>query len=323
MPGPGGGRSGGGFGGGSRGGGGGGSRGGGFGGGPRPGGFRGPRQGGFGGPRPGGFGGPRYWGPRPYYGGGGCLGGLAGMILGPILLVMVLVLALSGVIGSAFSGVFSGGEVNYDEASFQTYADEQYAAEFGSSSAYENNLLIAFLVNEEADGYYAIAWVGDNIQSDISALFGNEYTAFGRAIQNAVNDSYYAYSLDTNLASAMDVMTNEVTALGLESSFRDGSSGADASKSHVTNHTDLSVTAETVDRSLENFTEQTGIPVVIVVDDMETVFGKTVPLGDVFVVFATVGVVALAVFCIVRSVRRRKAAQEQQDESRNRYRHDE
>lgn len=314
MPGPGGGRNGGGFGGGSRGGGGGGSRGGGFGGGPRPGGFRGPR--------PGGFGGPRYWGPRPYYG-GGCLSGLMGMLLGPILLVIVLLLVLTGVVGSAFSSVFSGGEVNYDEASFQTYADGQYAAEFGSSSAYENNLLIAFLTNEEADGYYAIAWVGDNIQSDISALFGNEYSAFGRAIQNAVNESYYAYSLDTNLASAMDVMTDEVTSLGLDSSFRDGSSGADSSKSHVTNRTDLSITAETVDRSLKNFTEQTGIPVVIVIDDMETVFKKTVPVGNVLIVFVTVGVVIFAVYCIVRSVRRRKAAQEQQEETQNRYRRDE
>ena len=153
MPGPGGGSRGGGFGGGSRGGGfgGGGSRGGGFGGGSR----------GFGG----GFGGPHhhhhygYWGPRrPFFGGwygrgygGGCLGGLLGILLLPIILLLVVSILLVSIVGSAVANVANGGSIYYDEAAFQQYADDQYAAEFSSYSNYENNILIVFLT-------YRVGW---------------------------------------------------------------------------------------------------------------------------------------------------------------------
>jgi uncharacterized membrane protein len=164
MPGPGGGSRGGGFGGGSFGGGG--PRGGGFGGGS------------FGG---GGFGhGPHgyhhhhhYHRPffgfyRPYgygYGGGGCLGGLLGVLMMPIIILIVATSLIFGVFGSFFR-VAKGGNVTYNEPELQSFANQQYAKEFSSSTAYEDNLLIVFLVNDERDGYYTIAWIGDNVASE-------------------------------------------------------------------------------------------------------------------------------------------------------------
>ncbi|MGM9637952.1 MAG: hypothetical protein ACI3YK_08240 [Eubacteriales bacterium] len=300
MPGPGGGSRGGGFGGGSRGGGfGGGSRGGGFGGGPR-----------------GGFGsGPHMFG-RPFYGRrGGCLGGFSGclgsfigMLMLPILLIIVVVVMLFSFLGSAFTNVSKGGEIRYDETAFQDYANSQYAAEFGSSSAYEDNLLIVFLTNEEADGYYTIAWVGDNIKSDINNMFGDEYTTFGRAVLNSVNSEYYAYSLSSNLASVMETMTNAVSQLNLESSFRSEANHSNMTVSHLTNHTDLSISEETVCNALKNFTEQTGIPTVIVVDTMENVFGKTVSTADIITVIVMVALLILAIYLIVRAFRKRNSS---------------
>lgn len=306
MPGPGGGSRGGGFGGGSRGGRSGGSRGGGFGGGSH--GSRRP-YGGFGmGPR-----GPHrpyyrggMFGRRYYGGGGGCLGGLFGMLLMPIILLVFVVACLISFFGSAFTSVSNGGEIRYDEAAFQEYANTQYAAEFGASSAYENNLLLVFLTNEEADGYYAIAWVGDNIRSEINELFGDEYTAFGRAVTNSINDEYYAYSLGSNLAAVMDKMTDEVARLNLESSFRSGSGDASPIPSHLTNHTTLSISEESVGNALKSFTEETGIPTVIVVDTMENVFGKTISAGDLVTVIIMIVLAILAIYLIVRTIRNRK-----------------
>lgn len=272
---------------------GGGSHGGGFGGGSH------------GGRAPGGS--PHRGFRRPYYGRRrGCFGSFMGMLMLPIILVLIVVVLLFGTVGSAFTNLVNGGQIKYDETKFQAYADKQYAAEFGSSTAYEDNLLIVFLANEDADGYYTIAWVGDNIKSEINELFGNEYTAFGRAMTNSVNESYYAYSLDSNLASVVDAMTDTVLALGLDSSFYSETSHTGAPSSHVTNYTDLSITAETVNRALEEFTEQTGIPAVIVVDSMETVFGKSVSIGNILVILITIGLIVLAVYLIVRAIRVRK-----------------
>ena len=201
MPGPGGGARGGGFGGGSRGsgfgGGGGGFGGGGFGG-------RGPRYyGGFG------------YGPRFGYGGyygGGCLGGLLGILLAPIILILVVAMMLMLIVGGAVSEAANGGSINYSEEKLQAYADQQYAIEFVESDQYESNILIVFLTNEEADGYYCIAWVGDHIHTDINLLFGAEGTAFGYTVLGSINDDYYAYSLDSNLATVMDSMAGKVEA---------------------------------------------------------------------------------------------------------------
>lgn len=297
---------------------GGGSRGGGFGGGSRGGGFSG--GGGFGGGSFGGgphFGGPHRppfhhhhhyggWRHRHFYGGGGCLGGLVGMLMIPIIMLLVASTFLFGVIGTSFSTVANGGRVIYDEATFQNYANKQYAAAFGDSSNYEDNLLLVFLTNEACDGYYTIAWVGDNIATEINSMFGDETTEYSVAVLGNINSEYYAYSLDSNLAAVVDSMTARISRLGLESSFKKQSDRTAVASPTFINYTNLAMTESTVDDSLNAFTEATEIPIAIVVEDMEVVFGKTVTSGDVSGIILSLGFIALAIFLIVKAFKERK-----------------
>lgn len=201
----------------------------------------------------------------------------------PIIVIFIVIDLLFGMVKGVSSSLFGSHReisyeyaeenIDYDEAAFQTYANERYEEVFSASNAYEDNLLIVFLTNEEADGYYTIAWVGDNIRSEINNMFGDEDTEFGSAMMNSINTSYYAYSLDSNLASMMEQMTKEVEGLHLDSSFKSESNNNGRIKSRVINYTDLDITAATVNTALEQFTSQTGIPAVIVVDSMDAVFG--------------------------------------------------
>ncbi|MBE6538872.1 MAG: hypothetical protein E7671_05365 [Ruminococcaceae bacterium] len=306
MPGPGGGSRGGGFGGGSRGGFGGGFGHGGFG----HGGFRGPGMG----MGPGGFHHRPFhhrrgmYGGGFYGGGGGCLGGLLGMIMLPVILILFVVMGLV----SSFSTVANGGAVQYNEKTFQDYANTQYAYEFSGSAAYEDNLLIVFLTNEEADGYYTIAWIGDNVHDTIKNKFGNEYTEFGRMMTSSINSEYYAYSLSSNLATAMNSMTDSVVGEGLESSFYTEHDSSGDIEPHLTNYSNITINEETVEKALRNFTDATEIPVVIVVDTMENVFGKTIPVVDIIVVVVLIVIAAGAVYAIVRTVRKKKKAKEEE-----------
>ncbi len=268
MPGPGG---------GSRGGGG--HRGGSFGGGHRPGGS-------FGGHRPvhrphhtRPYMGGGWYGPRRSYGGGGCgcLGGAISLVLIPFAMVLAIMLAL---LGSCSDDIYyDDGYVSiggyYDEEKFQDYADGQYAKAFGHLETYEDNLLLVILTEEDNYSYSWIAWVGDHITTDINWLFGAEDTVLGEVLEESVDGQNYKYSLDSNLADAMKMMTTEIKHLNLESSF-DCTEERVAFDSHLVNNTDLPMTAETVNDALAYFTEQTGIPVVIVVEDAEGVFGTTV-----------------------------------------------
>lgn len=319
MPGPGGGSRGGGFGGGSHGGGGG-PRGGGFGGGgPHGGGFGGgPRGGGFGGrpPHGGGFGGPHRppfhhhrpyggWWHRPYYG-GGCLGSFLGILILPVIMLVIAGMVMFGTIGSCVA-TESNEYVVYDEATFQNFANTEYASAFGTSSAYEDNLLLVFLTNDTADGYYAIAFIGDNVKSEISNMFGDETTEFGIAVLGNINSEYYAYSLDSNIAAVIDTMSAHVERLGLDSSFNKDSDHSSMTRSQLVNKTSLSMTKATVEDALTDFTTATGIHTVVVVEDMAEVFEvHSSSSGSVISVIFALAFVALAIYLIVKAVKGRK-----------------
>lgn len=310
MPGPGGGSRGGGFGGGSFGGGGG--RSGGFGGGSFGGGYHHHHH----------HHGPVFYGGfgrRRYYGGGGCLGGLASIIVVPIILLVFSAVFLFASVSSAFTSIANGGEVRYSEEKFQDYANAQYMAEFGTSSAYEDNLLIVFLTNEEYDGYYTIAWIGNNVSLRIQEKFGNEYTEFGRAMQNSVDTDFYKYSLSSNLTMVMDTMQKSIERENLTSSFITDQDHTTMTKSHVTNYSDLSVNEATINAALERFTESTDIPTVIVIDTVENVFGKTMPVGDIMIAVVTLGIITVAIVAIVKGVKENKARKSKNEEEPNRY----
>lgn len=231
---------------------------------------------------------------------------MLGIILLPVILLLVIALMLFSVVSSAFTNVASGGQIAYDEPAFQQYADEQYAKEFVNSKAYENNLLIVFAANEARDGYYCIAWVGDNIRSEINLMFGDETTTFGRTVRGLVNDTYYEYSLDSNLATVIENMGDHIEALELPSSFKKGAPEQSPVPSHMTNHSDLPLTESTVNDALAEFTEKTDIPIVLVVDTTENVFGKTLSIGDIVIVVLLVGLAILIVVLLIIYLKKRK-----------------
>ncbi len=300
MPGPGGGSRGGGF--------GGGSRGGGFGGGHRPGGFGG-------GPRPGGFHRPHhhphfipFFGfRRPFFGygyGGGCLGGLMGMALLPIILIFIiisLVVSIFGSVGSSISNVSKGGDYVIDDSVMEDYSMRQYASEFANTVEYEDNILIAFLVDENCEDFYTMAIVGYNINDKINNMFGGKYTVYGQQLTGNLNPNYKE-TLSRNLASTVRGMTDKVVNLR-ESSFYEDAGSPGSYQSHVTNLSELEVSEETIDAALKEFTSETDIPIVIVIDDMGDVFKKRVAGYDIFTILFAVAIGGVAIYFIVRAVK--------------------
>lgn len=280
MPGPGGGGHGGGFGGGF--GGGGGFRGG-FGGGYRP-----PRRGFF-------F--------MPFWG-GGCLGAL----FTPIICMVLAIVMMIGVIGGGLTTLFRGGNVVYNENKMQDYASRQYATIYDPSSAtYEDNVLVVFLTNEDGQSYYSIGWVGDNLKSQISDLFGNEYTALGSAMQASINTSSYRYSLGSNLAQVTEKMETSVRNQNLDTVYRaQKAERHEAGKVYNRSNSDIQFNAETVDAALKNFTDSTDISMSIVVADAKDVFGKSLNSAAILALLLCIVLIVYAVVAIVRYVKRRR-----------------
>lgn len=238
------------------------------------------------------------WYHRPRRRGSGCFGG----IYVTIVLIIILINFLFSFVGSSFNAVVQGGSVWYDEEKFQDYADTQYAAEFSRSSAYEDNLLIVFLVDEGHYDFNYIAWVGDHIDTDISYMLGGNESELGQAMNSFINENTYKYSLDSDLAQVMREITAKIEALRLDSSFTCAENHVQVT-SHLTNCSDLNLTESTVNEALAAFTDTTGIPAVIVVEDMEEVFGKSKPMGSSML---TIVVVLTAIVLVVNFIRRRR-----------------
>ncbi len=294
------------------------------GGGSRGGGFRGSSSGGYGG----GYGGGGYrpyggffffpW-RRPYYGfGGGFFGGLFGLFLLPVIILLLAAVFLITSIVSLISAIASGGVVQYSETKFQAYADEQYAAIYGGEyqEAYEDNILIVFTTNETFDDYYAIAWVGDNISTKINLMFGDESTEFGAAMNRTIllENGGYKASLDKNLAMMIDLMKDYASGY---TSFIKESSSPHAEGQIINRDEDLSFTEETVKTALDDFYAETGIPISIVVEDEEDVFGKSIPVSYIISGVFSLGICVFAGVWIYKSVKAKKSAKRQEENKAN------
>ncbi len=219
-------------------------------------------------------------------------------IFAVIILVLVIGILIVSLLGNALGGFFSSESPQYNENTLQDYADARYSAEFGGSTAYEDNILLVFLTEEETVDYYFIAWVGDHIKRDINYLFGGNDTELGYAINNTVNFQSYRYSLDSDLASVIDQMGEKIKRMGLDDSYTCTEEHIQV-PSRLVNRTSLSLTEETVNAALRKFTEDTGIPMVIVVDDMEEVFGTE--SGGVSPALLIVGVLIIVVAVVLIS----------------------
>ena len=203
----------------------------------------------------------------------------------------------------------------YGNKEFESYAMNQYYAEFGESGdAFEDNLLVVFLTDEEAGGYYTIAIIGDNVRMEINDMFGNEYTEFGRTMLNSIDPDDYTYSLSSGLSRAMRTMANQVEAKGFSSNFYDSYSHDDCPESHVVNRGNLSVNEKTINSALEEFTEKTDIPVVVVIDSMEEVFGKGFTSEDIFSIIMAVVLIVVAVVITVKVLKGRKKQSNNSDD---------
>ena len=267
MPGPMGGGRGGGFSGGSRGGGGfgGGSRGGGFSGGPRGGGFHGGPM--HHGPyyhhhrRPIFFFGPRHHGPY-HHDGMGCFVGFA---IALFVLCFVVIF-----IGAIFFGTVDvedhgRGNIVYDEAAFQKYANQQYYNAFSQTDEYEENILLVFVVFEGYEGYDCIAWGGNEIDYETNNLFGYD---FQNVVKGEIPD-YYEFAMTQSLKNIIYLMTQKV-------SVRPASSaeGYDTSFSRVYNDSELEINKLTVENELKAFTEKSGYPISVAIVDGEKIYGE-------------------------------------------------
>lgn len=229
------------------------------------------------------------------------------IILLPIILILFFTVFLVMSIVDTVDVVSQGGIIQYDESTFQDYTQSAYYSNFTDVETQEDGILIVVLAYEDYQEVAYIAWPGDNIENNINNAFSTG-SYFGSYFDSTVNIDNYKYSISKDLSKVIDYMSDRVVSYGNESSFIVDHDMTNAPKSVAINKSKLvDLNEQTLSVSLERFTEETGIPIILLVDDAEAVFGKTIPSSNIVVlVFASIAIIACVVFMIVKIRQRRK-----------------
>lgn len=229
-----------------------------------------------------------------------------GLVILPVIMVILAIALIFGSLTGAFLEVSQGGTIRYDENEFQDYADAEYAAIYGNYDAYEDNILI--VVATESDKYWDYAymvWMGDHISTAVYDKFDTRST-LGHSMSGRINSSSYKYSLDSDLAKVVDDMRSALSSVSDSYTCKEKHSADVPSK--FINKTDMTLNTDTVETALSAFTEETNIPISIVVEDAEEILGRKISTSSIITIVFAVILIAVAVIMVVKSSKRAKEA---------------
>ena len=251
---------------------------------------------------------------RPYYG-----GGLLSLLFLPIIiLVLALVFLISSIV-TLISVVSQGGVVVYDSVAFNNKATAAYEQYFDAKSEdYESNLLIYFSTVEGYSTYHATGVVGNNLQREVLYMFdaGGE---FEKALSRAFTAENYNQSFDRNMYDVLtDLRTKTTSAPSIFVDEPKRETTAEpillVGDKNLTDYKtdDKGYTTEGYTyRGLKEFTEATGINVVMIIDDAESIFGRTIPASVIISGVISLAIVIFAIVWICKSVKAKKEAEKQ------------
>lgn len=212
-----------------------------------------------------------------------------------IITITIIFVVIASLINSVDTEHYLNGDILYDEATFQKYANQLYFDAFSEAEEYENNILLIFTVYEGYDGYDCIPWGGNYIDDETNMLFGS---FFETAVRNAI-PNYYEFAMTKSLKQIVNTMTVAVPA---NSDIPEG--GFDTSFSVLDNRTALEIDKAAVNDALGDFTEKTGYPIAIAVVYGEDVFpsvaenSKDDPLPIIAIVMVAFAVVII-IFVVI------------------------
>ncbi len=252
---------------------------------------------------------------RPYFGYGGFFGGFWGLFFLPIIILVLAGIFLISSILSLVSVIAQGGVVEFNLQKFKDYSYAEYTAAFSDESPedYEYNLLLVFSTREGYDEYYTIAQVGNYLIDDVHYAF-EENGPYHASIERSLQAENYNESLDRDLYSIITALTSTVKSYG-DPYLRQRPKTPTVPESKVIEKDEnLEFTGEMTKEAVAKFTEETGIPLVLVIEDEEDIFGKGVPAH---IIISGVISLGISVFCIVWIVKSAKAKKQAKKEAEN------
>ena len=204
-----------------------------------------------------------------YRGSGVSIGevGLAGVVMGAIFIIFPLF--VGGIMLLSFLPNLIG-RPSYEDSDFQDYCHEIYYDEFSSYGATEDYLLLVIATEDfNYYDYYYMAFAGDHISADVRNMLGDNSSVLGKAFSTYINSSSYKYSLDVDIVAALDKVANTISSRNDIYTCKENHSQY---QSRFENKTSIELDAEQLNEAAKSFTNKTGIPMLLIVDEINNVY---------------------------------------------------
>ena len=226
---------------------------------------------------------------------------IVGIVLFPLLLTIFATVIFFVYLSPTVQTIKDGGKTNYSDQVADFYRTEAYEDVFENSSAKEDNLLIVYLVNDDGNMFYCMSKLGNNVKENVTKLFGNKDSSFGKVVTDSM-DKEFKNTIGSNLSDIIDGMNGEIKKLGLSTPFKESSDKSALAESKLVNKSSLDVSENEVNASLKAFTDETGIPAVVIIDKIDTVFQKKMPVGDIALLVILVIVAVISIVSTTKKV---------------------
>lgn len=165
---------------------------------------------------------------------------------------------------------YSEGEI-YSETKLETFCQQQYDAAFSDMDTYEDNLLLTIVVYEDRYDYSYMTWVGDHINDETFEYLQGEGTELDDILARSIK-SDYTHTLASDLSFAIRNLAEQIDEATEYGSYT-CTEGHKENPSGLRNLSDMDLNETLLNGTIDDFREQTGIPLVLVVEDAGDIFG--------------------------------------------------
>lgn len=158
----------------------------------------------------------------------------------------------------------------YSETKLEAFCESQYHEAFQHTDSYEDNLLLTFVIYEDRYDYSYMTWVGDHINDETFAYLRGEGTALDDILGRNIGDGY-THTLASDLSFAIRDLADQIDEATEYGSYT-CSEGHSENPSGLRNRAAMALNEQLLNDAIDYFREQTGIPLVLVVEDASDIF---------------------------------------------------
>lgn len=241
--------------------------------------------------------------------------------IGFVFILLLFIVVIFTTVGA--EGAFEKNIIVDDEV-LAKYTQQQYDIEFSEYTYSESNILLVFLFDEDREKYVSAVKVGNNVAPEIAEIFQGEKSFYNKSVKKYFVESWLGYyGMEEEFNNVMTDVYDKIQKTNPASNLIVPSADA---VSYARDTVDFLIYPDEINTTVEVFATATGIPTVVVFENMENIFEVDYiikEMGWIAIVFAIVllslCIAVIVLYFVYRKKRIKEKKEKEEQEIREKY----